>query len=96
MRKKISEMTLEDKSEFLKHTKEAILREQGIPWDHIESTIIEDIENTFDDEKFAKMDPAFQIDAASARKELRYKKPELVDYMLWSLQFVTKSEYVEW
>ena len=24
------------------------------------------------------------------------KKPELVDYMLWVLKFITKSDYVEW
>ena len=48
------------------------------------------------DEKFVKMDPDFRIDAAFARKEFGDKKPSLVDYMLWSLKFVTKSEYVNW
>ena len=51
---------------------------------------------TFDDEKFVKMDPDSRIDAAYARKEFGDKKPELVDYLLWTLKFVTKSEYVEW
>jgi len=62
----------------------------------LESRIIEDIENTFDDEKFLKMDPGFRIYAALARKEFGDRKPALVDYLLWSLRFVTKSEYVEW
>ena len=62
----------------------------------IESKILEEIENTFDDEKFARMDPDSRIDAAYARKEFGDKKPDLVDYLLWSLKFVTKSEYVEW
>ncbi len=96
MHKKISEMTAADKAEFLELTKQAMIREQGIPWNLIESKILEDIENTFDDEKFVKMNPDFRIDAAYARKEFGDKKPELVDYLLWSLKFVTHSEYVDW
>ncbi len=56
----------------------------------------EDLENTFDDRKFAKMDPDFRIGAAYARKEFGDKKSEPVDYLLWTLKFVTHSEYVEW
>ena len=96
MHKKISEMTAADKAEFLEQTKQAMLKEQGIPWEFIEPKIIEDIENTFDDEKFIKMDPDFRIDAAYARKEFGDKKPELVDYLLWTIKFATKSEYVDW
>jgi len=96
MYKKISEMTDEDKTEFLERTKRAMLREQGIPWEFMEAKIQEDIDNTFDDEKFVKMDPDFRVDAAYARKEFGDIKPSLVDYMLWSLKFVTKSEYVNW
>ena len=96
MRKKISEMTAADKAEFLKKTKEAMLREQGIPWEMVEPKIRKEIEDTFDDEKFLKMDPALRIDAAYARKEFGDKKPDLVDYLLWSAKFMTKSEYVEW
>ena len=51
--------------------------------------------NTFDDEKFVRIDPDFRINAAYARKEFRDQKPELVDYLLWMLKFITKSEYVE-
>ena len=96
MRKKISEMTASDKAEFLERTKEAMAKEQGVPWGFIEPKIIEDIESAFDDEKFIQMDPEFRIDAAYARKEFGDKKPELVDYLLWVVKFVTKSEYVEW
>lgn len=96
MHKKISEMTATDKAEFLERTKQAMLRERGVPWEFIEAKIIEDLENTFDDEKFVKMDPDFRIDAAYARKEFGDRKPELVDYLLWTLKFVTKSEYVDW
>jgi len=42
------------------------------------------------------MDPDFRIDAAYARKEFGDKKPELIDYLLWTIRFVTKSDYVEW
>jgi len=96
MHKKISEMTAADKAEFLEKVKIAMINEQGVPWEVMEPKILEDIENTFDDEKFVKMDPEFRIDAAYARKEFGDKKTELVDYLLWSLKFVTHSEYVDW
>ena len=96
MHKKISEMTVADKAEFLEQTKLAMAKEHGVPWEFIEAKILEDIENTFDDAKFVKMDPDFRIDAAYARKEFGDKKPALVDYLLWTLKFVTHSEYVDW
>lgn len=96
MRKKISEMTAADKAEFLECTKEALVREHGVSWESIEPKILEDIESTFDDEKFVKMDPDSRIDAAYARRDFGDRKPELVDYLLWSVKFVTKSGYVEW
>lgn len=96
MHKKISEMTAADKAEFLERTKQAMVREHGIAWENIEPKFLEDIENTFNDEKFVKMDPDFRIDAAYARKEFGDKKPALVDYILWTLKFVTHSEYVDW
>ncbi len=96
MHKRISEMTAADKAEFLEKTKQATINEQGVPWEFMEAKILEDIENTFNDEKFVKMDPDFRIDAAYARKEFGDKKPELVDYLLWMLKFVTNSEYVDW
>ena len=40
------------------------------------------------------MDPVFRIDAVFDRKEFGYRKPALVDFLLWSLRFVKKSEYV--
>lgn len=96
MHKKISEMTAADKAEFLEKTKQAMIREYGMPWEVIGPKILEDIENTFDDEMFVKMDPDFRIDAAYARREFGDKKPELVDYMLWMAKFVSHSEYVDW
>lgn len=85
-----------DKVEFMEHIKQAMIREQGVPWKYIEKRMVEEIENIFDDEKFLKMDPDFRVDAAFARKEFGDQKPTLVDYMLWMVRFVTKSEYVEW
>ena len=96
MRKKITEMTAADKVEFLEKTKQATISERGIPWEFVETKLLEDIDNTFDDEKFVKMDPDFRIDAAYARKEFGDKKPELVDYILWMVKSVTHSEYVDW
>lgn len=93
MIKKISELTAEDKAEFLKKTKQAFIREQGIPWEIVEAKMIEELENTFDDEKFVKMNPDAQIDAAYARKAFGNKKPELVDYMLWMAWSILLCRY---
>jgi hypothetical protein len=46
MIKKISELTAEDKAEFLKKTKQAFIREHGIPWEIVEAKMIEAQENT--------------------------------------------------
>ena len=95
MHKKISEMTDADKAEFLEQTKLSTLVEHGVPWEVMEARIIQEIEDTFDDEKFVKMDPDSMIDAAYARKEFGDRKPALVDYLLWMLKFVTGSDYVD-
>lgn len=96
MHKKISEMTSTDKAEFLEQTKQAMINKQGVPWKLMETKILEEIDKTFDDREFAKMNPDARIDAAYARKEFGDKKPELVDYLLWTIKFVTHSEYVDW
>ena len=96
MRKHISEMTPADKASFLKATKRALLIEQGVPWEVIEPKLQAEIDATFDDAQFVKMDPDSRIDAAYARKEFGDKKPSLVDYMLWTAKFVTHSDVIEW
>ena len=96
MIKKISEMTAEDKAAYLASVKESTEREQGVSWEWMEKQIRDDIDATFDDERFVKMNSDFRIDAAYARKEFGNKKPDLVDYLLWVGKFVTKSEYVQW
>ena len=73
-----------------------MVREHGVSREFIEPKILEDMESTFDDKKFARMNPDFRIDATYARRDFGDKKPELVDYLLWSVKFVTKSDYVEW
>ncbi len=88
-------MTSADKQKFLEQTKLAVIREQGIPWEFMETKILEEIENIFDDTKFVKMNPDFRVDAAYARKEFGDKKPDLVDYLLWMARLVTHSEYVD-
>ena len=75
-------MTPADKASFLEATKRALLKEQGVPWEVIEPKIQAEIDATFDDAQFVKMDPDSRIDAAYARKEFGDKKPSLVDYML--------------
>ena len=96
MKKKYYDMTLEDKKSFLDATIEALEREQGVKWEIAREKIQSDIDNAFDDDKFLKLDPDSQIDAAYARREFGNDKPDLVDYMLWMIRFVTKSDDVEW
>lgn len=96
MKKRIADMTPADKASFLEATKRAMLLEQGIEWSTMEKKIQDTIDATFDDERFVKMAPDDQIDAAFARKEFGKNKPEMIDYMLWSLKFVTHSDVVEW
>ena len=102
MIKNISELTEEDKKRFLIATKRAMEKEQGVSWNIIEKCIQDDIDATFDDDRYAKRDfasPGYAGDAAHAREyfewDKKHEKPSLIDYMLWSIQFVTKSEYVE-
>lgn len=94
--KKISEMTDADKKAFLESMKLALVKEQGISWKEIEPKILEEIDNTFDDEKFFKMDSEFRKNAAHARNKFGDKKPSIEDYMLWLVTFATKSEYASW
>ena len=97
MQKRIFEMTPADKASFLEATKRATEEEQGVPWEWMQAQIQSEIDKTWDDKEFARMDPDFAIDAAYARQYFgKNNKPSLVDYLLWSLQFVTKSDVVEW
>ena len=95
MLKKISELTEQEKERFLERTKQAMKKEHGVDWAFVEKQMLDEMDATFDDEKFARMDPDAAIDAAYARKEFKGAKPSLVDYMLWMMKFTTKSEYVE-
>lgn len=83
MYKLVSEMTDADKAKFLKETKESFTKQFGIPWEVLEEKIQKEMDDTFDDEKFAKMDPAAHAEAAYTRKAFGDKKPELVDYIIW-------------
>ena len=96
MKKRISEMTPADKAAFLEATKLATERQQKMPWKEMEKRIRAEIEATFNDELFARMEPGRKIDAFLCRMEFGSRKPELVDYMLWSLKLVTNSDVVEW
>ncbi len=99
MIKRIKDLTEKDKQQFFENSKRAVEEEQGIPWEFIERKMLEDIDNTFDDIKFGKMEAGFAIDAAYAREYFRWnelhEKPSLVDYMIWMGYFVTKSEYID-
>lgn len=96
MRKRISDMTPADKAAFLESVKRSMLLEHGVKWEEMERKIQDNIDATFDDERFVKMSPDDQIDAAFARKEFGKEKPSLVDFLLWSGKFVTHSDVVEW
>lgn len=98
MIKRISELTNSDKNIYLENVKRE-LAYTGVSWEFYQEKIQEDIDNTFDDARFGKMNPEFAIDAAYAREYFkwgtRHVKSELVDYMLWMGQSVTKSDLVE-
>ena len=95
MFKRIQDLTEEDKKRYYEATKEVYSKKYATPWPVIEKTMLDEIDKTFDDEAFSKMDPDFAVDAAYARKEFGKKKPSLVDYMLWMGKFVTNSDEVE-
>ena len=94
MQKRISDMTPADKAAFMLAFRRDIER-RGHSWPDMKTKIQEEIDATFDDEKFLKLSPDFMIDAAYARKEFK-EKPEMIDYLLWELKFVTHSDIVEW
>lgn len=94
MIKRVQDLTKEDKDRYYNAVKEEI-EKSGVPWKEMEKRIQDDIDQTFDDEAFLKMDPDFQIDAVLCRKEFGKNKPSIIDYLLWSGKVVTKSDYVE-
>ena len=102
MIKRIKDMTVFDKGIYLEKVKKSYFEQYGTPWDVIEAKILAEIDATFNDEGYEKMkkeNPDFALDAKFARQyfdwENKHKKPSLVDYLLWSGQFVTKSDLVE-
>lgn len=94
MKKRIADMTAQDKAAFMLAFRCGI-EKQGQSWPDMKAKIQNDIDATFDDERFLKMSPDFMIDAAYARKEFK-EKPEMVDYLLWTLKFTTHSDVAEW
>ncbi len=99
MIKRIQDMTDTDKAKFFRSVQVAYARDFNTPWDIVSQRIQDDIDAAFDDERFEKMkidNPEFAIDAENARKyfkwDKKHKKPSMIDYILWSVQFVTKSD----
>lgn len=95
MLKRIQDLTPEEKQRFYEATKKSYEENSGVPWALIEANMQREIDDAFDDERFPKMLPDDQIDAAYARKEFGRNKPSIVDYMLWMGKYVTHSDYVE-
>ena len=63
MIKHISELTNSDKNRYLENVKRE-LEHTEVSWDFYQEKIQEEIDNTFDDIRFGKMNPEFAIDAA--------------------------------
>ena len=76
MIKRISDMTPADKAVFMLEFQHCI-EKRGLSWQDMKAKLQNEIDATFDDEKFLKMSPDFMIDAAYARKEFK-EKPEIV------------------
>ena len=60
MIKRIQDLTKKEKQRFLEHMIIEI-EKTGIPWSTYKAWIMEDLDATFDNEKFAKMNPDFEI-----------------------------------
>ena len=84
MIKKRSEMTELDKEKYIRNIKRELERNYGTPWEFYEKKVQEFIDNAFDDEKFCRMSPDDQIDAAYARKEFGKNKPSIIDLLIFS------------
>ncbi len=102
MIKRTKDMTGIDKSIFFKKTKRALFDLNGIPWPEMEAKIMEDMDAAFDDDLYESLkreNPEMAMDAKRAREYFKWdkehKRPALVDYMLWMVQAVTASEWVE-
>ena len=98
MIKRIKDLTEADKKRYLQSIKREI-EGSGQSWEFYETKIREEIDTTFDDEAFSKMDPEFAVDAAYARRDFKWsekhQKPEFVDYILWMGAFCTGSDLVD-
>lgn len=95
MIKHYKELTSEDKQKLYEQIKISYSLQSGKSWDHIEPKIQNDLDCTFCDELFVKMDPDSLIDAAYCRKEFGKNKPDIIDYLIWMKRFVTHSDYID-
>ena len=96
MLKRIQDLTEQDKARYFENIKRTMAEEQGIRWSDIESQVRKEIDDTFNDESFARMAPEYAIDAVHARAYFgKDNKPSVIDYILWTGKFVTHSDYVE-
>lgn len=95
-------MTDTDKEIYFRNIQATYERYYDMPWCTIVQRIQDEIDATFDDERFSQMkidNPEFAIDAGNARKyfkwDMKHKKPCVIDYILWSVQYVTKSDWID-
>ena len=95
MIKRIQELTEEERKRFYRATMAEIQRTGHISAAEVQQKIQRLIDQAFDDELFPKMSADDRIDASFCRKEFGDKKPDIIDYLLWSGKFVTHSDYVE-
>ena len=96
MLKNYKNLTPEDKRRFLEASiVEFEKNSGGLPWSVVKERAQAFLDCAFDDKRFPQMSPDDQIDAAFCRKEFGKKKPELVDFLIWTARFVAHSDLVE-
>lgn len=95
MIKHMKDLTEQEKLAFYESVKKSYEEQYHIPWSVIKAMIQQEIDDAFDDAKFAKLPADQQNDAAYARKEFGRNKPSMTDYLLWSVRFATHSDTVE-
>lgn len=107
--KHISDLTETDKAQYLSYIKESFSTNYNTDWSTIEPHIQATIDTIFDDELFAdfvtmetvrsphspRENPRIRA-AMQAREYFHYRKPSLVDYLIFGKMFESGADTVSW
>ena len=94
MIKKAADLTEREKEAFYRASMDEAVRKYGISRSVMRQKIEDDLNRSFHDASFVKMDSDAQIDAAFLRRAFK-EKPSVEDYVVWTATFVTHSDMIE-